>query len=376
VHWIVVGAGAAGCAVTAELVARPDNDVTLLEAGPTVVPPGVRSPSFFDALAEPGWTFPGGVRRGRGLGGSSAVNGMVAGRGWAGDMPIETVTDDELGPLGQALLAAAPDAAPVRLMRRDGTRVTAADHFLSPLPAGRVALRGDATVGAVSLAGHRAVGVVLADGTELAADRVVLCAGAIGTPAILLRSGITAGGVGEGLRNHAGLPVVLRRRGDVDEHSLVIGSGWRRRDVDVLALEHLGPDEPEWGMLLAVLMTTSSTGRVTLDAADGAAEPLVEWSLDPSDRARLARAGLRAAGLAEHPAFATVVDEVVVGEGPAGVFHWASTCAIGRVLDERGAVAGHDHLYVADAAAFAEIPVEHLLVPTIAQARRLARRFV
>ena len=139
-------------------------------------------------------------------------------------------------------------------------------------------------------------------------------------------------------------------------------------------LEHLGPEEPGWAMLLTVAMTTSSSGRVRLDPDDPSGPPLVEWELDPSDRARLARSALRTTGALEHPAFAAIVDEVVIGDGPAGVFHWASTCAIGRVLDDDGAVRGIERLFVADASAFPDLPVEHLMLPTIAQARRLASR--
>jgi choline dehydrogenase len=221
----------------------------------------------------------------------------------------------------------------------------------------------------------RATGVVLTGGEELSADAIVLCAGAIGSPAILLRSGI-ADGVGEGLRNHPGVPILLRRTGPpADLHATPITMSWRHGAVDVLALEHLGPEEPGWAMLLTVAMTTSSTGRVRLDPEDPDGPPIVEWELDVSDRARLARSALRTSGAIEHPAFAGVIDEVVVGDGPAGVFHWASTCAIGPALDEAGGVRGHERLFVADASAFPDLPVEHLMLPTIAQAARLAIRF-
>lgn len=374
-RWVVVGAGAAGCAVAAELMDRQGNQVTLLEAGGGDRPAGIDSPSFFDALAIPDRTFPGPFRRGRGVGGSSAVNGMVAGRGWPAGMPVEPVGPGEIGPIGQALRSAAPGSSPPRLVRHGGHRVSAADHFLAGLPADRLVLRPDATVDAIAIEGGRATGVRLADGESIVADAVVLCAGAIGTPAIMLRSGLTVG-VGDGLRNHPSVPILLRRAGPpVDPHSNPITMSWRHGDIDVLAIEHLGPEEPGWAMLLTVVMTTSSAGRVRLDPDDPTGPPLVEWELDASDRARLARAAVRTSGVAEHPAFANVVSETVVGDGPAGTFHWASTCALGSVLDDTGAVRGTTGLYVADASAFPELPVEHLMLPTIAQARRLAAGF-
>lgn len=375
VRWLVVGAGAAGCAVTAELMTDPTAEVTLLEAGAGDRPAGIDSPSFFDALALPDRTFPGPIRRGRGLGGSSAVNGMVAGRSWPAGMPVEPVGADEIGPVGRALRQAVSGAEPARLVRHGGHRVTAADHFLSGLPDDRFELRASSEVGAVAVEHGRAVGLVLTDGETFAADAVVLCAGAIATPAILLRSGI-ASGVGDGLRNHPGVPILLRRTGEpVDPHSNPITMSWRHGAVDVLAIEHLGPAEPGWAMLLTVALTTSTSGRVRLDPAGPGGAPLVDWELDPSDRARLARSALRTSGAVEHPAFRDIVDEVVIGDGPGGVFHWASTCAIGSVLDEDGAVRGCERLFVADASAFPDLPVDHLMLPTIAQARRLAARF-
>ena len=57
-------------------LAEAGHDVTLVEAG---AGDGRRcGTSFFDTLAAPGAAVPGPFVRGRGLGGSGAVNGMVA----------------------------------------------------------------------------------------------------------------------------------------------------------------------------------------------------------------------------------------------------------------------------------------------------------
>jgi choline dehydrogenase-like flavoprotein len=379
-RWVVVGAGSAGCVVAARLAARADTDVTLLEAGAAHLSPQAGFPSYFDALAAPGRTFPGPFVRGRGLGGSSAVNGMVVdpadahapGEGPGGAVvPLEPAADDELGPIDRALLDAATDARRALLTRRDGVRVTPADAFLTGVD--RVRVVGDAEVARIVVDGVRTSGVELADGSVVDADRVVLCAGAIGTPAILLRSGLKIAGVGEGLRNHPGVPVLVKRRADApaDAHGLVTGAMLRRGDVQILALNHLGPLEPGWGMLLAVVMRSSSRGSVRLDAGPGG-ELVLDWALDERDRARLAQAALMATQLTELDAFREVIEDVQIGESPAGVFHWASTCAIGRVLDARGAVIGHEHLYVADASAFPDLPPTNPYLPTLAQAASLA----
>lgn len=101
-------------------------------------------------------------------------------------------------------------AGPSQVNQRRGLRCSAATGFLRPLPADRrpqVITR--ATVDRVVLARGRAIGV-MTRGRFLRAEReVILSAGAIGTPAVLLRSGIGPGGtvadlpgVGQNLQDH------------------------------------------------------------------------------------------------------------------------------------------------------------------------------
>ena len=75
----------------------------------------------------------------------------------------------------------------------DGTtRVNCAFAYIDPVR-DRLVVVGDALVERVLVRGGRAVGVAVRDGlrlVEISASRVVLSAGAYGSPAILLRSGI------------------------------------------------------------------------------------------------------------------------------------------------------------------------------------------
>jgi choline dehydrogenase len=72
------------------------------------------------------------------------------------------------------------------------TRVNSAFAYVDPVR-DRLTVLGDAPVERVLVRDDRAVGVVVRDGErliEIGASRVVLSAGAYGSPAILLRSGI------------------------------------------------------------------------------------------------------------------------------------------------------------------------------------------
>jgi choline dehydrogenase-like flavoprotein len=386
--WIVVGGGSAGCVVARRLADTPGHRVTLIEAGSDWPPDHGPGASFFDALAEPGRIHPGPFVRGRGLGGSSAVNGMIAtpgdarqyeSWGWLDTaaaldrvlVPREPPGPDELGPLDRALLAAAPDAILTPLTRRGGRRVTSADAYLAVRPPD-LRIVTDATVAALRLDGHRATGVVLTDGTTIDGDAIVLAAGAVGSPALLARSRVEAGGVGDGLRNHPAVPVTLTLAEgvEVDRHGLVTGSLLRRGGIQLLPLNHLGPGTDGVAMLLVVLMAPTGRGRVRADEG----EPVVELAITDDDRRQLNQGVDLARELLAHPAFRALVADVSVGEPPAGVFHATSTCAMGRVVDGGGAVIGYRGLYVVDASVFPDIPAANPYLPTLMLAERIAPR--
>ena len=205
----------------------------LIEAGPSDVHPLVRVPMgliwlmggrrdrSFRTTAQPGAagraiTVP----RGRMLGGSGSINSMVWFRGRAADFDEWQVPGWGWGdvaqgfeaveaalrptrmpgphPLSQALDALFDGAAPtpdhesagvVRHNLRRGQRRSAATAFLRDRH--DIVLRVNAPVDRLIWSDRRAVGVVLADGSKICAARgVILCAGALASPAILMRSGV------------------------------------------------------------------------------------------------------------------------------------------------------------------------------------------
>lgn len=74
----------------------------------------------------------------------------------------------------------------------DGVRINTGMAYLTAAVRARpnLAIRGDAEVDGVAIEGKRAVGVKLVDGEALSAGEVILAAGVLGSPAILMRSGI------------------------------------------------------------------------------------------------------------------------------------------------------------------------------------------
>jgi len=275
--YIVVGAGSAGCAVASRLTENPKVAVLVVEAGPRDANPLFRMPKGFAKLMarpEYTWNFPvayadrrmrGEVwQRGKVLGGSSAINGMIYNRGnqadfdhlaelgnpdWGWDTMLaayKSMEDNAFGasptrgaggplhvsPFGHAdpvcdrIIEAgtrigleamadcnesdAPRIGYTMCTVRNGRRVSAAQAFLHPF-SHRPNLRIQTGAQVVKLLrqGDRICGVVARkDGAlvEYRARReVVLSLGCLGTPRLLQLSGI---GPADVLRG-AGVDVIV-----------------------------------------------------------------------------------------------------------------------------------------------------------------------
>lgn len=439
---VVVGAGSAGCVVAARLSEDPAVRVVLLEAGPDDPSggrhPAIDGPSFLDALGVPGRVWPDLVvrrserqeprwyARGRGTGGSSSVNAMVAipgepadydrwaelgaaGWDWAAVAPwfgrtaltLTPARDDEVGPLTRAVAAAWPARTERVPLTRDagGRRVSAADAYLEPARhRPNLEIRGGALVDRVLRHHGRVTGVRLADGTTVEAATVVVCAGAVHTPAVLLRSGIERPAVGRGLQDHAALPLTIVYRDGVAPATDTLAvsavarfsSGRAPNDLQLLPMDHLGAGAPGLGLLMVALMQVASVGEVRLAGDDPGLDPAVEFRMlaERRDLERLrvgAEATLelaRSAGVAE---LGTLVEPDLSDDGLlAGLgdyVHAAGTCRMGAaddpdaVVSPDGEVHGVPGLFVADASVFPALPRANTHLPVVMVAERLCARW-
>jgi 5-(hydroxymethyl)furfural/furfural oxidase len=463
--WVVVGGGSAGAATASRLSEDRSKSVVLLEAGPDwrshEAPAELRSMNGWRALDEEmcgpfQWTGLTSRRtsvqeplphlRGRGLGGSSTVNGMIAIRatpvdydrwasfgcpGWsyeevlpylrrmeddadfgdrpyhgdAGPFPVMRLPREQWGPVDDALARRAaqlgygwcddhnaPDGSgvsPYGVAARHGARVSTNDAYLEPARE-RENLRivGDATVDRVLLHNGRATGVrVRIDGvwTDVHADRIVLCAGAIHSPAILLRSGIGPEGsvvslpVGQGLQDH---PIALfwlflrpEFQPDPDAHQtnccIRYSSGLADagpNDMIIVAINQtlaLPPDvaaaaaSPEasgtWGGFAGGQATggpgllgvwnnhQESRGTLRLASPDPDVQPVIDENLldDPGDLARLRDGVRRSLDLLAGSEFAERVDHIGIDLTGRGVDHLTDDSSIDNWLLNASGDAGH-----------------------------------
>jgi choline dehydrogenase-like flavoprotein len=407
-RWLVVGGGSAGCVVAAMLAEVAADEVTLLEAG---ADHGVAATAAGEPVVDRASMVRAGVMvvrrpgdepvpyvQGFGLGGSSLVNGAVV----VGDpvaeahghrLPIEQA--DDLGPVADAVLAVTGTDARVGLVRRDGRRVTVLDAYLRPaMDGGSLQVRCDTSVARIVFDGRRAIGVETSTGDHISADRVVVCTGAIETPALLLRSGVDTPGVGDGIQDHAGVAISFDLA-DGPRSGVSIGAIVARPHRQIVIIDRL-PGRADMGAVIAGHLSVRSAGRVSLPDPDG--PPLVELRqlTDPADVDGLVRVVGEAISLLADPALQAVIgdcyiddhgtppDAIVADEVAlrawlpdhlGGFHHVAASCRTGTVLDGDGGVRGYDGLYVCDASALPAVPTRNLYLTVVRRAERLAARW-
>ena len=509
--YVIVGAGSAGATLAARLSARPGVQVALIEAGPDYpsarTPEAMRGPNphaiitgeahaayRWDALqarrttAQPPRTY----WRGRGVGGSSAINGQIAIRGvpedyddWAaagcrgwshaevlpafrrlesdlrygdqpwhgadGPIPIYRAPVSLWGAVDQAFAEAALDeghgwapdhnapgalgVSPYAINSRDGRRVSVNDAYLEP-SRGRngLAIFGEAQVDRVLFDGDRAFGVrvaVAGGWREIRGGTVILSAGAVHSPAILMRSGVgpadhlrsldlavrTDLPVGSAFQDHPAIflpirltpvarpPAGFRHTNACLRYSSGL-AGAGPGDMMMVAMNRFGDSlghhvaapegETVFGLIGVWVNQCLSRGTLRLASADPGDQPLIEEAMldHPSDRERMRDGIRRLLALARRGAVRAIGEPVInlapdADDDAVDAFamahagdtqHATSTCPMGdpadpaAVVDSDCRVLGLQGLRVIDASVMPSVPRANTHLSTVMIAEIMAAR--
>ena len=366
--------------------------------------------------------------------------------GTDGPVPVFRATQTDLSPLDRAFVAAAeslgfprvadfngdpvqrPGVGPTPQNVAGGMRMHAAATYLAPARSRpNLTLVADALVDRVCVEDGRATGVRTADGREVRGRQVVLCAGAYGSPAILLRSGI---GPAADL-TELGIPIVADRPGVgahlLDHPAVVFANGddytayWVNQEytattstqiptllkarsdqtaeeIDLYVVQGQFPDETgrKWLAWFNLdLEVAPSRGRVRLTSPDPEATLDIDHAYlsDPAELEALCDGMELIRRLVATRPLADAIDPVP-GQVPEWhdrdelrawvrdhvntTFHPSSTCRMGpsaepeAVVDAAGRVYGVGGLRVADASVFPTIPRANIHCTVVAVAEKLA----
>ncbi|MBM7814323.1 GMC family oxidoreductase [Saccharothrix algeriensis] len=469
--FVVVGGGTAGCVLARRLLDLTEGTVLLLEAGERDTNPAIHDPARMHELWDSAQDW--GLRtvpqrdaanrplhlpRGRVLGGSHALNAMIhvrgnpadydgwaaagnAGWSWADvepvfrrieSGPLTILRDTALDPVQEAILASAQQAgvpfnpdyngadqtgvSRMQFTIADGRRHTTARAYLAPvLDHPRFTLVTNAHVRRLLMSGDRCTGVEWTEYDRVRrarAGEVVLGAGAIGSPQVLLRSGIGPAdelralgvdvvadlpGVGENLQDHWLVPTVFSAAKPIT-HAPGLPPAqthlfWRSRPglptPDLQPLHFSAPLYEKWMSgpdngfsLMAGLIRPRSTGRLTLSSPDG--PPVIDPRVlsEPADLDALVEAVLLCQEIGHERALEEWgADELYPGKlelrdyvrrSVVTYHHQAGTCAMGSVVDAELRVRGVAGLRVADASVMPTVVSGNTNTPTVMIAEKAA----
>jgi len=427
------------------------------------------------------------VPRGKVVGGSSAINGQVFLRGlpedfenWAamgndqweylkvlpyfrkqetdadirddfhgteGPMPVRRFKQNEWLPFHQAFHDALIDkgfpfdpdmnhpesggVGPIPMNNPDGVRMSTGLTYIN-LSRHRLNLtiKANVLVHRILFEGKRAIGAEVECGGErftIEGDQIVLSAGAIASPHILMLSGVgPAGqlkkhgievvhelpGVGQNLRDHPIVPVVYKVKDDFPQdpkaprYQLALrytATGSEdRNDMQILPSAFSSPIgapdpyEQEGVRFTCVLELANGFGELTLASGDPTVQPHLNYRYleDAWDRERLREAVRLAMDLVEHPMYKDIIDQRLepkeadiksddtlddwMLQTTVNTTHISGTCKLGpasdkgAVVDQYCKVHGMENIRVADASVMPNVVRANTNSTTIMIGERVA----
>jgi choline dehydrogenase/5-(hydroxymethyl)furfural/furfural oxidase len=334
-------------------------------------------------------------------------------------VPLRTTLPSEWGNVDRALVEAATDlgferrddlsTAPlagrgvgaVSLTCVDGRRASVNDVYLEPArPRTNLKIRGNSAVVRLNLHGTVAVGVHLADGSDIDADAVVVCAGAIATPQILLHTKIQRSGIGQGVKDHPAVAFTLALK-EPSEAQFAISALLRtsststdknhessqtdKGDIHLLPLNHTTAHDNMHGAMFAAVMRVHSTGSITGANVD------LNLLSDERDMCAMTEATSMLATMVERGSFDAIANSVSIEPTSENMQEWllnnvGSYSHIGcsskmgavtddnAVVDTSGKVIGYSGVWVCDASIFPDLPTGNTHLPVVMMAERISQR--
>lgn len=330
----------------------------------------------------------------------------------------------------------APDSTgvgPHALNNPDGIRWSTSIGYLSQArQRPNLTIQANCLVHRVLFDGKRATGVLVEKSGETATihgDEILLCAGAIGSPHILLRSGVGPAadltplgisvvhdlpGVGQNLRDHPQVSAIVRTNDEVSMDGLsprlqvgllyTASGSDLRNDMFVLPVSFATEDgayvvsdtDPFGFYIAACIYLAAGAGEIKLGSADPHAKPVLDYNYlaETFDRDRLREAVRFIMDLLQHSAFQEIVEEIVeptredlasdaaldawMTKNVTTSHHSSGTCKMGpasdkmAVVDQYGRVHGLEGLRVADASIMPDCIRANTNVTTMVIGERIA----
>ncbi|ABR91475.1 glucose-methanol-choline oxidoreductase [Janthinobacterium sp. Marseille] len=368
--------------------------------------------------------------------------GDDAWHGRSGPFPVRQRTMEENTPSMQAFVRASEavgmkrisdfngaeqnGVSPYPLNVVDGRRINTGMAYLTDEVRSRpnLTIMGEAEVDVILFDGRRATGVRLINGDSFMAGQVILSAGAFGSPAILMRSGIgpathleelgipvlQAAPVGDRLKEHPFYYNVYALKPEAIAMAPVAGaiiwthsSEANAGELDLhISGTHIfdAAQSPTGGAIVLACAVTlpNSVGSVRLASRDPRAMPVIRYNFfqDASDLRRMMEAVRLSRRIGKTSPFSDLIElEMTPGNeieddialqnaviaGVDGYAHPTSTVPMGNdsdetaVVDKNGKVRGVSCLHVVDASIMPDIPSVATNLTTIMLAEAISRRF-
>ena len=314
-----------------------------------------------------------------------------------------------------------PVAGPTRRASKvaTGTKASMTQTFLPRALRAGCRLMPETRIGKIRRDGARwtARGTTRGVPIEVEAGTIVVSGGAIQTPALLRRSGITRN-VGDSLRMHPTVKLIAR----FDEEVNTLGMGVPVHQVKEFAprfsfgcsishpphlalglVDHpdrLGEVDRNWGKMAVYYAMITGEGSGSIRTLPGSRDPLVRYGVTPKDLAdlseamkQLARLLFRAGAIELFPSISrsspltseadvdALPDTLPSGFTNLMTIHLTSSCPMGEdkarcAVDSFGKVHGVDNLLVADASLLCTQPGVNPQGTIMALARRNAMRYL